>query len=358
MEEMMATLLTAEAVAVDCEMDSFWSYWGGVCLVQVSNGNEDWIIDPLATPLDPMAELMASESITKIFHDAEYDIRQLKRAPGFSFANIFDTRAAAAITGVEAPGLGSILLARFGVAVDKKHQRADWTKRPLSPSMLSYAQSDVAYLHRLMDQLKAELEALDRRAILETEHDRLCALEGASEPYPAKNYSRIKGSSHLNGIERRRLSELYQARSIIAERHDRAPFRLISNHALLALSRRPELDPARYDSVSGINRRLSGEIGPALVEAVHRADAQEPIDRHPPKNPLGLGRRDRDRHQALRKFRTAVSKRVGIDGSLLLRRDLLLALATMRPTKASDLEALLAPWQMKLFGTDLLNVKG
>ena len=116
-------------------MDSFWSYWGRVCLVRLSDGEFDWIVDPSAVDLSGLGPIMANPAIVKIFHDAEYDVRQMRRDFDFDFAGLFDTRAAAAICGVQAPGLGSLLEKLFGVVVDKKYQRADWSKRPLSEEM-------------------------------------------------------------------------------------------------------------------------------------------------------------------------------------------------------------------------------
>ena len=47
----------------------------------------------------------------------------------------------------------------FGVKLDKKFQKADWSKRPLSQAMLDYAAKDTAHLIALRDILQAEAEA-------------------------------------------------------------------------------------------------------------------------------------------------------------------------------------------------------
>jgi ribonuclease D len=199
-------------------------------------------------------------------------VRQLKRDARVGFANLFDTRAAAAICGHASPGLGTILDERFGVAVNKKFQRADWTKRPLSHSMLSYAQSDVAYLHELKGLLEVELEQLGRMPILQTEHERLCAIEPAGDPYPLENYARIKGAAHLDGRERRRLRELYNARNEFAEKRNRAPFRIVNNHILIELSRNPVYDVQAFAQVRGLNHRIATQIAKSMTSAARRAD--------------------------------------------------------------------------------------
>src|SRR5512137_2175626 len=127
-------------VAVDTESNSLFAYWEQVCLIQFSTPAVDYIVDPLALPdLSALGPLFANPRQQKIFHAAEYDIICLKRDYGFEFANLFDTMAAARTLGLPQVGLGPILEARFGVKTNKKHQRANWGHRPLSPEQLDYA---------------------------------------------------------------------------------------------------------------------------------------------------------------------------------------------------------------------------
>jgi ribonuclease D len=43
-------------------------------------------------------------------------------------------------------GLAALLEKHFGVKLDKKFQRADWSARPLSNEMLAYAATDTHHL--------------------------------------------------------------------------------------------------------------------------------------------------------------------------------------------------------------------
>ncbi len=76
--------------------------------------------------------------------------------------NIFDTRIAAQLLGIPAFGLAALLERSFGVKLDKKHQRADWSMRPLTAGMLDYAAQDTMHLLGLRDELKGELEKKGR----------------------------------------------------------------------------------------------------------------------------------------------------------------------------------------------------
>lgn len=355
LDEVVAALEGVPFIAVDCEMDSFYSYWGKVCLIQIGDGEREWIVDPLAVDVRPLGPMLADRARVKIFHDAEYDIRQLKADYAFEFGGLFDTRAACALTGVKAPGLASVLGDRFDVKVSKKHQRADWTMRPLPQDMLAYAQLDVAYLVQLRELLADDLEAVGRRAMLETEHARLEILEAAPDPYQDDGYVRIKGSGKIPGDVRRRLRELYIERNRVARERDRAPFRTLNDQALLAIA----LDPpnCREDllNLNGITHRSLRNVGEAIQIALERAAEMPPIDRAPPrKKGPRLDEAAFDRYESLRHYRTKRSKDEDIDSALLLRRELMESLARDYPKTLEELAPHLTGWQLERYGTGVL----
>jgi len=355
LEALVASLQDCKVLAVDCEMDSFWSYWGWVCLMQLSDGAKEWIVDPTVLDLSSLGTIMADPNVVKIFHDAEYDVRQMRRDFGYSFSSIFDTRAAAALCGVSAPGLGTLLKEHFGVFVDKKYQRADWSKRPLSEEMLSYAQADVAYLHELMELYQNKVLAMGREDMLSSEHTRLESTPASADPYPMDNYYRIKGATKLDGVERRRLREVYGARNTIAAEEDRAPFRLMSNESLIFLSKKPPKNEDEFRRLRGINRHaVSRLVGPVL-DALSRASTLDPIERNPSKQKVKLRGVPRDRFERVRKLRARVAREMGVDGSLLLRKEIAVQLAERPPADLEGLSSYLADWQLGLFGVELLE---
>ena len=97
-----------------------------------------------------------------MLHDADYDLRLLHQDYGWHARNIFDTRIAAQLLGLTAFGLAALLDKYFGVRLDKKHQRADWSMRPLTPGMLDYAAQDTMYLLELRDRMRDALERAGR----------------------------------------------------------------------------------------------------------------------------------------------------------------------------------------------------
>ncbi|MEE3090990.1 MAG: hypothetical protein VX326_01895, partial [Pseudomonadota bacterium] len=62
----------AEFLAVDTEFMREQTYYSQLCLIQISDGSHASAIDPLAPGIDlqPLWDLLATESITKVFHAA------------------------------------------------------------------------------------------------------------------------------------------------------------------------------------------------------------------------------------------------------------------------------------------------
>src|SRR5205085_8429471 len=132
-----------------------------------------------------------------------------------------DTRVAAQLMGIRAFGLAALLERYFGLKLDKKHQRADWSMRPLTKEMLEYAALDTMYLPDLRDRLKAALEGAGRWSWAREEFSRLEGTRWQTEEGGAA-FMRIKGARDLDRRELAVLGELVIWRDPVAAQPDRA----------------------------------------------------------------------------------------------------------------------------------------
>src|SRR5438552_17078067 len=111
-------------------------------------------------------------------HGGDYDISVLSRGHGFAFARVFDTMVAATLLGDEKVGLQALVEGAFGVHLSKKHQKADWGKRPFTAEQVDYLRSDTTHLLALHDLLAERLRAADLVEESEIEFRRLAARRG------------------------------------------------------------------------------------------------------------------------------------------------------------------------------------
>lgn len=361
--EVVAELRGEPLVAVDTEAASFHKYRDRIYLVQLSTPTRTLIIDPLPLgDLAPLGELLADPAVEKVFHDADYDLRILDRDYKFRAAHLFDTRVAAQLAGDPAIGLAALLEKYLGVKVSKEHQKADWSRRPLPPDMLAYAASDTRHLPELREKLRARLSEMGRLSWVEEECRRLEGLRWTGIGDVAEGYLRIKGSKALAGRQLAALRELYLWREDLAARQDKAPFRIVGNDVLLAISRAlPRTQPA-LAATPGVPATLATRYGAMFLEGVTRAlDLSESALPHVER----AARQPRDpnfdvRVERLKAFRNRIATELGLDPGVLCGRGTLEAVARAQPR---DREALarvdeLRRWQVELLGDGLLATLG
>ena len=356
-------------IAVDTESDSLFSYFEKVCLLQISTSEIDYVVDPLAFShakngadaggLAVLAPMFADERIEKVFHAAEYDIICLKRDYGFEFKNLFDTMIAARILGWTNVGLGNILQEHFGITLNKKMQRADWGRRPLTAEQIAYARADTHYLLALRDVQIGELQRLDRLEEAREEFERLTRVQAAARRFDPDAYWNITGARDLDRVGLGVLRELFRFRDAQARKEDRPPFKVLPDSALMRVAMQQPgslRDLARLDGVSAYAVQRYGR---AMVDATARGRAAPQTSMPHPhargQPPLDNGARVRfGRLKEWRKKRAAAR---GVEPDVIVSNDVLFAAARKNPRTLEQLVAAsdLGPWKAKIFGEEMLK---
>lgn len=348
-------LRACSLLAVDTESNSLFAYTERVCLVQLSTREHDLIVDPLAVDdMSPLGSLLADPAIEVVFHAAEYDIISLKRDFGFSFATLFDTMVAARVCGWDKTGLGNILEEQFGVVVDKKHQRADWSRRPLPPNQLRYAQMDTHFLPMLRDRLHAELAAQNRLTEAREMFAALCALPAAEYHFDPEGYWRIQAVRDLGLRQVAIARELYLLRDAIARRLNRPPFKVFNDRTLVALAEQAPRHLEDLRGTAGLSIRLVQRDGTAILEAVARgrqAEPPRPPQRRRPSDPAL-----QERYEVLHEWRKQRAAERGVESDVIVPRETLWALARQMPASLEELDDIpgLGPWRRAEYGAELL----
>ncbi len=353
-EASVSRMSGAHRLAFDTEAASFHRYFDRVFLIQISSDSESWVIDPLRlSDLTPVGGILADSNVEIVFHDADFDLRNLDRDYGFRVRNMFDTRIAAQLAGEPNVGLGSLLEKFFGVKLDKKFQRADWSMRPLSRSMVSYAVSDTEYLLRLRDRLAELLEKAGRLSWAAGEFKRLEAVEWEPPNTDAPAFLRIKGAKTLERESLGILKALYDWRDCVARSRDRPPFRIMGDQMLLAVAKRGPKNAAHLREAD-IPKKIASRYGKELISAVkvgleNGSTVWPAVARAPkPKNTAAFDRRV-SRLKALRDER---ARKLELPAGVLCPNGTLQAIARSAPSDISGLKQVseLRTWQRKAIG--------
>jgi ribonuclease D len=354
----LRTIADVHQIALDTEGASFHRFVDRIYLLQLSTRDETAIIDPLPIGApEELGRLIEDPGIEVVFHDADYDLRLLHQDYGWQPRNIFDTRVAAQLLGIRAFGLAALLERYFGVKLDKKHQRADWSMRPLTSDMLEYAAQDTMHLLGLRDRLAEDLRTAGRWEWAREEFQLIEQTRWETDD-DATAFLRMKGARDLNRRELAVLRELVQWRDEVARRADRATFRVIGNEPLLELARLMPTAREALASVRGMPRGLLERSAPDILGAIKRG-VELPDSELPrfPKAPRWERDPDFDaRVSALRTVRDAAAARLDLDPGVLCARDRLEAVARRNPSTIEELAEIpeLRRWQVELLGADFL----
>lgn len=361
-KELVKLLEGSPVIGVDTESDSLYSYFDKVCLFQFTADDQDLILDPLAfdSPevLAPLGPIFANPKQTKIFHAAEYDILCLKRDFDFEFAGLFDTMIAAQLLGYERIGLADLLRGHFEVELDKRFQRAQWSKRPLDAPMLEYARLDTYYLADLMAILNRELAAKGRTDWAVEECEFLTARRWPNRNFDPDDFRRIKGAARLAPKAQAILKELYVARDERARELDRPAFKVVANHTLLSIAKDEPRDETQLGSIQGVSNLVVRRCGDLLLSAVERGRVADP-PKAPPRHP----RRNHDpqakiRAKRLKEWRKTAAEPYAIQPHILLPNVVLGQLTERRPIDIDTLAQTegMRRWMLQEVGALLVQV--
>lgn len=348
-------------LSIDTESNSLFAYQERVCLIQLSTPNADFLVDPirLAQPgmLDFLGDIFADPSIEKILHAAEYDVRCLRRDFGFRFTNIFDTMIAARLVGWEQVGLGNILEAQFGVHVNKKHQRANWGKRPLSPDLIRYAQVDTHYLLALRKNLHQELKSGGNLKEAAELFNEVCQVEWNGSGFDQNGFWNLKGARDLSSQEMAILKELYLYREQTAQKRDLPVFKIMGDSTLLELAKaKPASLRALYE-VKGLGSTRVKRYGRDLLQAIRRGQNATPPKR-PRKPRKSTQNAVSQRFDKLRTWRKEQAAERGIPSEFVISKTTLWKLANAVPHTLEQLAAIdgIGPWRLEAYGSEILQV--
>jgi len=340
--EFLPRLKAAPWVALDTEADSLHSYPEKLCLVQLSIPGRDVLVDPLAgLNLRPLWTALAHREL--LLHGGDYDLRLLHRGQGFTPAAVFDTMLAARLLGLKEFGLNRLVRHFLGVELEKGPQRADWSRRPLTERMITYARNDSHYLHPLSEVLRAQLTAQGR---LEW-HAQMCRqfIRDACRPPDSNGEDdwRIKNSDRLDPRGQAVLRELWHWREREARAANRPPFFVLSHDRLFDLAAAAALgQPYQHLIPPRYSPRRRERLEASLRHALSLPESAWPKPRQ--RVLLRLTQTQKRLLERLHERRDRAAARLGIDPTLIASRSTLTRLAVNWEQHAAEL----LPWQREL----------
>ena len=314
-------ILQAGLLGVDTEFVRERTYYPRPGLLQFSDGNQAWLVDPVALAGQEclqslVSELMNNARITKILHSTGEDLEVIDLVGQAQPDPLFDTQRAAALLGwplqIRYELLANELL---GLEFPGGLGRNDWCRRPLPDAWLEYAANDVIALPDMHDALTERLARAERLAWL-TEDCRRIRERGQDTVDPV---IRVKGAAGLSDNQLDRLDRLAQWRERQARRRDLPRGFVAPDAVLLELARMESPDEKALDRLATGRQRLGKQDRAAILTVLR--EAARDFSRPPELRPLT--REQRAEIKALQAHVRGVANELGVEPAVLAsRRDL------------------------------------
>jgi len=283
LEDFCGKLAGADFVTVDTEFMRESTYWPKLCLVQLAGPDSHAAVDPLAElDLQPVYDLMANQSVLKVFHAARQDIEIFLHQGKVMPRPVFDTQIAAMVCGYgESVGYETLVVSLTGRRVDKMSRFTNWANRPLTPPQLAYALADVTHLRDVYIKLRERLDREGRTAWVE-EEDAVLVADGTYDLDPQNAWRRLRPRT-----DNPRFLAVLQA--VAAWREREAQQRnsprnwVLRDDTLLDIAAQAPKTPEALARSRGLPKGFAeGRHGKALLDAIAEGVAVAPADRPKP----------------------------------------------------------------------------
>lgn len=341
-----------KVLGIDTEFVRERTYRAELGLVQVSDGETAWLVDPVKLEsLDTLQQLLSNPAITKVLHSGSEDLEVLLNAVGSLPDPLVDTQVACAMLGQPLQmGYHTTVQWLFDIEVDKEQTRSNWCKRPLTERQLHYAAMDVVLLPEMYAILKARLEEKGRWTWLQEEAAR--AQDNARRiAEPEQAYMRVSGAGRLDEEELRILRSLAAWRETTANEKNLARGFVISDAGLMELARAKPVSAQEARRLEGIHPKALDRYARTLIPLIESA-----ADDHSPLANLdSLNGVQRKQLSAMRDLVQQKASELEVEPALLAsRRELERLIQAV--SEGGEIPERYTGWRKSIISDDLLAI--
>ncbi len=270
LSQLCEQLKNASWLAVDTEFERVSTYYPELCLVQVSNGIDTAVIDPLViNNLEPLYDLLYMESITKVLHSAHQDLEIFFNIKGTVPTPLFDTQLAAPLFGyAQGIGYGNLVKEVLNIELDKGHARTDWKKRPLSKEQLRYAADDVIYLAKVYEIFLEKIKNVKDLSDFSQRTERLTKAE-TFQPDPEIMWKKIFAAKRLKGKQLEIVKKLAAWRETTARERNRPRKWIIADHPIIEMAKSTPENKDDLLQIDKVSEKMVERYGETFLKIIH-----------------------------------------------------------------------------------------
>lgn len=307
-------------LALDTEFVRVDTYYPRLGLIQLSDGQEVWLIDPLCIrDWQPFCAVMTAPAILKVLHSCSEDMETLKHHLKLIPSPVMDTQIAAGMAGFE--GVMSyqrLVKATLDLDIDKDETRSDWMARPLSQGQLSYAAADVLHLVSVANILREKLDSMQRLTWIDEDMAKL-VVEWQKDSSDKMLYAKVKQAWMLRPQQLAVLESLALWREERCRELDIPRPRLLNDAALMELAKRLPREHKQLFQYRDIKPNVVRKEGETIIALISQA-ADSPQTDWPERLAKPLSPQAGEWFKEMRALVSKKAAELGIPPELLARK--------------------------------------
>lgn len=318
-DRILADLTTREWLVIDTEFVRVNTFYPNPGLIQLSDGRQNYLIDPLKIISFDALSTLFSSNVLVVMHSMSEDLEVFRCLCGSCPNRIFDTQIALGFLGMDASmGYQRLIQSILDIDLPKGETRSNWLQRPLTNDQITYAVQDVHYLGQAFPRLAERLKNAGRYESA-IEESVLSAANFDSLDLDVY-YQRIRGAWDLDLTRQKVIKHLAVWREGLVRKLNCPRGHAIDDAGLIQIATRLPKDAQALWKVTGIKKGVLRRYGDDIIRIIQEAHSDHSVI-DPIAKPLGGQRLDL--YRLLRKEARKIAAEHNLAPELLAKKRIL-----------------------------------
>lgn len=235
LKNLLDEIYDKKIIAIDTEFTRQKTYYPILSLIQISVGGKNYAVDCLSEiDLELIFKVISDEKICKIICSCRQDLEIFYHYSKQKPKNIVDVQLMANFCGIGYNVGYSKLVEIFkNIEIDKKLQRSNWQKRPLSDEQIKYAILDVVYLQEIYEKMLKQIDEKGKKDwFFEDMQGLIDATSSSNGGSLFKNFVKNKRSLRGDYKKLEKIKNILLWREKLAQDKDVPRQHLVSDHLI------------------------------------------------------------------------------------------------------------------------------
>ena len=179
-EDVVEYCSTCKVLGVDTETEGFDFTCKKMIMFQIGDEHQQFVVDTRFVSIEPLRNILENKDIIKIFHNAKFDYKFIKRWANIDVYGVYDTYLVERIINCGKNiryGLGHLCERYLNVKLNKeiRNQFVGLTGQPFRDDQIVYGAKDVEYLVQIREKQLPQIKKFQLEEVVNLENEAVLA---------------------------------------------------------------------------------------------------------------------------------------------------------------------------------------